>query len=161
MSSIVKRTFDDIVIGDSVGLMRTIGDLDIELFAIASGDGNPSHMDAAALCKMADRSQIAGVILDCPLRFDNAAAPAAAAKGIVSPVACRTDILVVPHVEAGNTPTKQLEYLADARIGAVVHGARVPIILASRTHQTLATLASCAIALLLARHECIAAKWTP
>lgn len=156
MSSNVKRTF-----GDMARLTRTLGDLDIESFAIASGDGNPSHMDAAALCKMADRRQTAGVILDCPLRLDNAAPPAAAAKGMVSPVACRKDILVVSDVEAGNTPTKQLEYLADARVGAVLHGARVPIILANRTHQTLATLASCAIALLLARHECIAAKWTP
>ncbi len=113
-----------------------------------------STLDAAALCKMADRRQITGGILDGPLAFDNAvSAEAAATKGIVSPVAGRADIFVVPDLEAGNMLAKQLEYLADAQIAGIVLGARVPIILTSRADKTLARLGSCAIALLLARHR--------
>lgn len=113
----------------------------------------PSTIDAAALCKMADRQQITGGILDGPLAFDNAVSPEAArTKGIVSPVAGRADILVVPDLEAGNMLAKQLEYLGGAQIAGIVLGARVPIILTSRADKTLARLGSCAIALLLARH---------
>jgi phosphate acetyltransferase len=113
-----------------------------------------STLDAAALCKMADRRQITGGILDGPLAFDNAvSAEAAETKGIVSPVAGRADIFVVPDLEAGNMLAKQLEYLADAQIAGIVLGARVPIILTSRADKTLARLGSCAIALLLARHR--------
>jgi len=112
-----------------------------------------STIDAAALCKMADRGQITGGILDGPLAFDNAVSPEAArTKGIVSPVAGRADILVVPDLEAGNMLAKQLEYLGGAQIAGVVVGARVPIILTSRADKTPARLGSCAIALLLARH---------
>jgi phosphate acetyltransferase len=112
-----------------------------------------STIDAAALCKMADRGQITGGILDGPLAFDNAvSAEAAKTKGIVSKVAGYADILVVPDVEAGNMLAKQLEYLAKAEVAGIVLGARVPIILTSRADQTLARLSSCAIALLLARH---------
>jgi len=117
-------------------------------------EGIRSTLDAAALCKMADRGQIAGGILDGPLAFDNAvSAEAARTKGIVSPVAGRADILVVPDLEAGNMLAKQLEYLAEAQIAGIVLGARVPIILTSRADKTLARLGSCAIALLLARHK--------
>jgi phosphate acetyltransferase len=113
-----------------------------------------STIDAAALCKMADRRQITGGILDGPLAFDNAvSAEAAKTKGIVSPVAGQADIFVVPDLEAGNMLAKQLEYLAEADIAGIVLGARVPIILTSRADKTLARLGSCAIALLLARHK--------
>ncbi|MGC2210108.1 MAG: bifunctional enoyl-CoA hydratase/phosphate acetyltransferase [Candidatus Korobacteraceae bacterium] len=112
-----------------------------------------STLDAAALCKMADRGQITGGILDGPLAFDNAvSAEAAKSKGLVSPVAGRADIFVVPDLEAGNMLAKQLEYLAEAQVAGIVLGARVPIILTSRADKTLSRLASCAIALLLARH---------
>lgn len=112
-----------------------------------------STIDAAALCKMADRGQITGGILDGPLAYDNAvSAEAAKAKGIVSKVAGDADILVVPDLEAGNMLAKQLEYLARAEVAGIVLGARVPIILTSRADKTLARLSSCAIALLLARH---------
>ncbi len=113
-----------------------------------------STLDAAALCKMADRRQITGGILDGPLAFDNAVSlEAAKTKGIVSPVAGRADIFVVPDLEAGNMLAKQLEYLAGAQMAGIVLGARVPIILTSRADKTLARLGSCAIALLLARHK--------
>ncbi len=114
----------------------------------------PSTLHAAALCKMADRGQITGAILDGPLAFDNAVSPEAAAlKGLVSPVAGVADILVVPDLVAGNMLAKQLEYLAGAEMAGIVLGARVPIILTSRADKTLSRLASCAIALLLARHK--------
>ena len=113
-----------------------------------------STLDAAALCKMADRRQITGGILDGPLAFDNAVSEEAAkTKGIISPVAGRANILVVPDLEAGNMLAKQLEYLAEAQVAGIVLGARVPIILTSRADKTLARLGSCAIALLLARHR--------
>jgi phosphotransacetylase/acyl dehydratase len=113
-----------------------------------------STLDAAALCKMADRGQITGGILDGPLAFDNAvSAESAKTKGITSLVAGRADIFVVPDVEAGNMLAKQLEYLAEAQMAGIVLGARVPIILTSRSDGTLARLGSCAIALLLARHK--------
>jgi phosphate acetyltransferase/phosphate butyryltransferase len=113
-----------------------------------------STLDAAALCKMADRGQITGGIIDGPLAFDNAVSvEAAKTKGIVSPVAGQADIFVVPDVEAGNMLAKQLEYLADAEIAGIVLGARVPIILTSRADEALARQCSCAIALLLARRK--------
>ncbi len=113
-----------------------------------------STLDAAALCKMAERGQITGAILDGPLAFDNAVSvEAAATKGIVSPVAGAANIFVVPDIEAGNMLAKQLEYLADAEMAGIVLGARVPIILTSRADKTLARLGSCAIGLLLARHR--------
>ena len=111
-----------------------------------------STLDAAALCKMADRGQITGGILDGPLGFDNAVSlEAARKKGIVSPVAGQADILVVPDLEAGNMLAKQLVYLADAEMAGIVLGARVPIILTSRADNTIARLGSAAIALILAR----------
>jgi len=111
-----------------------------------------STLDAAALCKMADRGQITGGVLDGPLAFDNAVSiEAARTKGITSPVAGRPDILVCPDLEAGNMLAKQLVYLADADMAGIVLGARVPIILTSRADGTLARLGSCAIALLWAR----------
>jgi phosphotransacetylase/acyl dehydratase len=112
-----------------------------------------STIDAAALCKMADRGQITGGLLDGPLAFDNAVNEAAAAeKGINSPVAGRADILVVPDLEAGNMLAKQLSFLAGAEAAGVVLGARVPIILTSRADSASARRASCALAVLMARN---------
>ncbi|MCB1714842.1 MAG: bifunctional enoyl-CoA hydratase/phosphate acetyltransferase [Candidatus Competibacteraceae bacterium] len=113
-----------------------------------------STLDAAALCKMAQRGQISGGIIDGPLAFDNAvSAEAAAIKGIVSPVAGQADILVVPDLEAGNMLAKQLEYLGGAEGAGIVLGARVPIILTSRADDTITRLASCALAVMLLRHQ--------
>jgi phosphotransacetylase/acyl dehydratase len=113
-----------------------------------------STVDAAALCKMADRGQILGGILDGPLAFDNAVSlQAAQTKGIVSPVAGQADILLVPDLEAGNMLAKQLVYLAEAEMAGIVLGARVPIMLTSRADNTIARLGSCAIALILARRR--------
>jgi phosphate acetyltransferase len=111
-----------------------------------------STLDAAALCKMADRGQIKGGVLDGPLAFDNAVSEAAAkAKGIESLVAGRADVLLVPDIEAGNMLAKQLTYLANAQSAGVLLGARVPVVLTSRADGTLTRLASCAAALLIAR----------
>lgn len=112
----------------------------------------PSTLEAAALCKMADRGQITGGLLDGPLAFDNAISEAAAAeKGIVSPVAGKADILVAPNLEAGNMLAKQLTFLGGADAAGVVLGARVPIILTSRADSLRTRLASCAVAVLMAR----------
>ena len=111
----------------------------------------PSTLDAAALCKMADRGQITGAVLDGPLAFDNAiSAEAARIKGITSPVAGEADILLVPDLEAGNMLAKQLEYLAGAASCGVVLGARIPIALTSRSDGEEARLASVALAVRLA-----------
>ncbi len=114
----------------------------------------PSTLEAAALCKMAERGQITGGLVDGPLAFDNAVSQEAArAKGIVSPVAGLTDILVVPDLEAGNMLYKQLEYLAGTQGAGIVLGARVPIILTSRADNPMAHKASCVLALLLAHSK--------
>ncbi|ELX08998.1 phosphate acetyltransferase Pta [Janthinobacterium sp. HH01] len=111
----------------------------------------PSTLDAAALCKMAERGQISGALLDGPLGFDNAISPVAArAKGITSAVAGHADILIAPDLEAGNLLAKQLEYLAGAAVCGVVLGAAVPIALTSRAGNAAARTASAALALLLA-----------
>ena len=108
-------------------------------------------LDAAALCKMADRGQITGCLMDGPLAFDNAiSVEAARTKGIVSEVAGNADILVVPDIEAGNMLAKQLVFLSGAEAAGIVLGARVPIILTSRADSQRARLLSCAVALLLA-----------
>ena len=107
----------------------------------------PSTIEAAALCKMADRGQITGGILDGPLALDNAINLAAAEiKHIVSPVAGRADILIVPDLEAGNMLAKSLSFLAGADAAGIVLGARVPVILTSRADSLLTRLASCAVA---------------
>ncbi|AVG14441.1 MULTISPECIES: phosphate acetyltransferase [Chromobacteriaceae] len=113
-----------------------------------------STLDAAALCKMADRGQITGAILDGPLAFDNAISKEAAeSKGIVSPVAGDPDILLVPDLEAGNMLGKQLTYLAQAASAGIVMGARVPMVLTSRADDASGRLASSAIASLLAHQK--------
>ena len=112
----------------------------------------PATLDAAILCKMADRGQIAGAILDGPLTFDNAVSAAAArTQGIVSEVAGSADILVVPDLESGNMLARQLEYLGGAASAGIVLGARVPIVLTSRADSRESRIASCAVALVAAR----------
>ncbi|MBF9232440.1 phosphate acetyltransferase [Microvirga alba] len=111
----------------------------------------PSTVEAAALCKMADRGQITGGILDGPLALDNAIdLGAARIKNINSPVAGQANVLVVPDLEAGNMLAKSLTFLADADAAGIVLGARVPIILTSRADSKITRLASCAVASLIA-----------
>jgi phosphate acetyltransferase len=110
-----------------------------------------STIEAAALCKMADRGQIVGALIDGPLALDNAISPEAATlKHIVSPVAGRANVLIVPDLEAGNMLAKSLSFLAGADAAGIVLGARVPIILTSRADSLLTRLASCAVASLVA-----------
>jgi phosphate acetyltransferase len=112
----------------------------------------PSTIEAAALCKMADRGQITGAILDGPLALDNAInLRAAEIKHIKSPVAGRANVLIVPNLEAGNLLAKSLSFLADADAAGIVLGARVPIILTSRADSVTTRLASCAVASLVAQ----------
>jgi phosphate acetyltransferase len=111
----------------------------------------PSTIDAAALCKMADRGQITDAILDGPLAFDNAISPEAAKiKGIQSPVAGKAQILVVPDLEAGNMLAKNLIFLSKADSAGLVLGARVPVVLTSRADSVRSRMASCAAAVLYA-----------
>lgn len=111
----------------------------------------PSTVEAAALCKMAERGQITGGLLDGPLAFDNAISlEAARIKGINSEVAGQVDIMVAPDLEAGNMIAKQFTFLANAKAAGVVLGARVPIILTSRADSVKARLASCAVAAIFA-----------
>jgi phosphate acetyltransferase len=112
----------------------------------------PSTLEAAALCKMAERGQITGGILDGPLALDNAISPAAAQiKSINSAVAGRADILVAPDLEAGNMLAKSLTFMAEADAAGIVLGARVPVILTSRADSVITRLASCAVASLVAQ----------
>jgi phosphotransacetylase len=111
----------------------------------------PATLDAAALCKMADRGQITGGLVDGPLAFDNAISKEAArVKGITSKVAGDPDILLVPDLEAGNMLAKQLTFLANADAAGLVLGARIPIILTSRADSVRSRIASCAVAMLTA-----------
>jgi phosphotransacetylase len=111
----------------------------------------PATIDAAALCKMAERGQITSGVLDGPLAFDNAiSADAAAIKGITSEVAGDPDVLLVPDLESGNILAKQLTFLANADSAGLVLGARVPIVLTSRSDSVRARIASCAVAALVA-----------
>jgi phosphotransacetylase len=121
-----------------------------------------STLDAAALCKMADRGQITGALVDGPLAFDNAVSPQAAQqKGIVSDVAGQADILVVPDLEAGNMLAKELSFLAGADAAGVVLGARVPIVLTSRADSARTHVASCALAVLIVRAKTTASAAEP
>nr|WP_145545517.1 phosphate acetyltransferase [Variovorax boronicumulans] len=112
----------------------------------------PSTLDAAALCKMADRDQITGAVLDGPLAMDNAIDPEAARiKGIVSPVAGVANVLIVPDLDAGNMLAKSLSFLAGAYAAGIVLGAKVPIVLTSRADGETGRLASCALAAMVAQ----------
>ena len=112
-----------------------------------------STLHAAALCKMADRGQIKGALLDGPLAFDNAISEESVKiKGIKSDVAGKAEVLVVPDVEAGNMLAKQLEYLAEAEGAGIVLGAKVPVVLPSRADDSISRLAACALAVMIANH---------
>ncbi|HEY0835320.1 MAG TPA: bifunctional enoyl-CoA hydratase/phosphate acetyltransferase [Azospirillum sp.] len=143
------------IVQNAIDLAKVLG-VDKPRVAILSAveTVNPkiaSTLEAAALCKMADRGQIKGGILDGPLAFDNAISEEAArTKGIVSDVAGRADILLVPDLEAGNMLAKQLSFMANADAAGIVLGARVPIILTSRADNIRTRLASCAVAVLMA-----------
>ena len=148
---------------NAIGLAQVLG-IDQPKVAILSAVETvnpriPSTVDAAALCKMADRGQITGGILDGPLAFDNAiSARAAAAKKIVSPVAGVADILLVPDLESGNILAKQLQYLAGADTAGIVLGTRVPIVLTSRADPVRERLASTAVMMLVAHSRRFAAQ---
>jgi phosphate acetyltransferase len=153
----IAPTLDDKVdiVQNAIDLAHAMG-VDPVLVAILSAMETvnakvPSTIEAAALCKMADRGQITGALLDGPLALDNAISPEAAAiKQIASPVAGRANILVVPDLEAGNMLAKSLSFLAGADAAGIVLGARVPIILTSRADSLLTRLASCAVAVMVA-----------
>ncbi|MDB5683633.1 MAG: phosphate acetyltransferase [Sphingomonas bacterium] len=146
------------IIRNAIDLAHAIGIATPRVAILAAVETvNPkmrSTLDAAALCKMADRGQIVGGLLDGPLAFDNAISPEAAReKGIVSPVAGIADILVAPELEAGNMIAKQLSFLAGADGAGIVLGARVPIILTSRADSQRTRIASCALAVVVARRR--------
>ena len=153
----IAPTLDDKVdiVQNAIDLAHAMG-VDPVLVAILSAMETvnakvPSTIEAAALCKMAERGQITGALLDGPLALDNAISPEAAAiKQIASPVAGRANILVVPDLEAGNMLAKSLSFLAGADAAGIVLGARVPIILTSRANSLLTRLASCAVAVMVA-----------
>jgi phosphate acetyltransferase len=146
------------IVRNAIDLAHALG-IDVPNVAILSAveTVNPkitSTIDAAALCKMADRKQIAGAVLDGPLAFDTAvSADAAAIKNLTSRVAGVADVLVVPDIESGNMLAKQLEYLGAAELAGVVLGGRVPIVLTSRADPVRARLASCAVAATYARAQ--------
>jgi phosphate acetyltransferase len=146
------------IIQNAIDLYHALG-LGTPKVAILSAVENvtlsiPSTIDAAALCKMADRGQIVGGEIDGPLAFDNAISPnAARVKGIKSPVAGRAQILVVPDLEAGNMLAKNLTFLSQADAAGIVLGARVPIILTSRADNLRTRMASCAMAGILRHHQ--------
>lgn len=146
------------IVQNAIDLARVLGFESVRVAILAAvetvSDKMPSTIDAAALCKMADRGQITGGILDGPLAMDNAIdMQAAAVKGLASPVAGRANVLVAPDLEAGNMLAKSLSFMAGAAAAGIVLGARVPLILTSRADTVAARLASCAVAVLLARHQ--------
>ncbi|WP_075881217.1 bifunctional enoyl-CoA hydratase/phosphate acetyltransferase [Vreelandella massiliensis] len=146
------------IVQNAINLAHALGNMDPKVAILSAVETiNPkisSTLDAAALCKMADRGQITGGTLDGPLAFDNAVSESAAkTKGIVSDVAGCADILLAPDLEAANMLMKQLSHLADATGAGLVVGARVPIILTSRADDALTRMASSALALLLADYQ--------
>jgi len=143
------------IVQNAIDLARALGSDEVRVAILSAMETVnpkvPSTIEAAALCKMADRGQITGAVLDGPLALDNAiSADAAAIKHIVSPVAGRANVLIVPDLEAGNMLAKSLSFLAGADAAGIVLGARVPIILTSRADSELTRLASCAVAVLVA-----------
>jgi phosphate acetyltransferase len=154
------------IVQNAIDLARALGIEEPRVAILSAAETvNPkiqSTIDAAALCKMADRGQITGGVLDGPLALDNAISKAAATiKGIVSPVAGAADILLVPDLEAGNMLAKNLTFLGDADAAGLVLGARVPIILTSRADTVRARMASCAVAALFAHAQRSSAPLAP
>jgi phosphate acetyltransferase len=153
----IAPTLDDKVdiVQNAIDLAHAMGVTEVRVAILSAMETVnakvPSTIEAAALCKMADRGQITGAVLDGPLALDNAiSVEAAAIKQIASPVAGRANILVVPDLEAGNMLAKSLSFLAHADAAGIVLGARVPIILTSRADSLLTRLASCAVAVMVA-----------
>jgi phosphate acetyltransferase len=153
----IAPTLDDKVdiVQNAIDLAHALGVTEVRVAVLSAMETVtakvPSTIEAAALCKMADRGQITGALVDGPLALDNAISPQAAAiKRIASPVAGRANVLVVPDLEAGNMLAKSLSFLAHADAAGLVLGARVPIILTSRADTLLTRLASCAVAVLVA-----------
>ncbi len=143
------------IIRNAIDLARAIGAPEVRVAILSAVETVtpkvPSTIEAGALCKMVDRGQITGALVDGPLALDNAISPEAAAiKKIVSPVAGRANVLVVPDLEAGNMLAKSLSFLANADAAGIVLGARVPVILTSRADSVLTRLASCAVAVMVA-----------
>jgi len=144
------------IVQNAVDLAHAMGNDDVRVAILSAMETvNPkvlSTVEAAALCKMADRGQITGATLDGPLALDNAISLSAAQiKKIDSPVAGRANVLIVPDLEAGNMLAKSLSFLAGADAAGIVLGAKVPIILTSRADSEITRLASCAVAALVAR----------
>ena len=153
----IAPTLDDKVdiIQNAIDLAKALGVSEVRVAILSAletvSSKVPSTIEAAALCKMADRGQIKGGLLDGPLAFDNAISPEAAKiKGITSPVAGRANVLVAPDLEAGNMLAKSLTFLAQADAAGIVLGAKVPVILTSRADSVSSRLASCAVAALVA-----------
>jgi phosphate acetyltransferase len=143
------------IVQNAIDLAHDLGAGDVRVAILSAMEtvnpDVPSTLEAAALCKMADRGQITGAVLDGPLALDNAISPEAAKiKKIASPVAGRANVLVVPDLEAGNMLAKSLTFLAGADAAGIVLGAKVPIILTSRADSLIARMASCAVASLVA-----------
>lgn len=146
------------IVQNAIDLARVLGIAAPKVAILAAVEtvnpAMPATLDAAALCKMADRGQITGGVLDGPLAFDNAVSmEAAKTKGIASPVAGQADILVVPDLESGNMLAKQLIFMGQAASAGIVLGAKVPVVLTSRADPRESRMASCAIALMLAHHN--------
>jgi len=144
------------IVQNAIDLARDLGAPEVRVAILSAMEtvnpDVPSTLEAAALCKMADRRQITGALLDGPLALDNAISlEAAQIKKIDSPVAGRANVLVAPDLEAGNMLAKSLTFLAGADAAGIVLGARVPIILTSRADSVLTRLASCGVAVLLAK----------
>jgi phosphate acetyltransferase len=142
------------IVQNAIDLCRDLGATEVRVAILSAMEtvnpDVPSTLEAAALCKMADRGQITGALVDGPLALDNAISPEAAKiKNIDSPVAGRANVLVVPDLEAGNMLAKSLTFLAEADAAGIVLGARVPVILTSRADSTITRLASCAVASLI------------
>lgn len=143
------------IVQNAIDLAQALGQSEVRVAILSAMETvNPkvqSTIEAAALCKMADRGQITGGILDGPLALDNAInLQAAEIKKIASPVAGRANVLIVPDLEAGNMLAKSLTFLAGADAAGIVLGAKVPIILTSRADSVMTRLASCAVASLVA-----------
>ena len=143
------------IVQNAIDLLRALGATEIRVAILSAMEtvnpDVPSTLEAAALCKMADRGQITGALVDGPLALDNAISPEAAKiKKIDSPVAGRANVLVVPDLEAGNMLAKSLTFLGGADAAGIVLGAKVPIILTSRADSLISRLASCAVATLVA-----------
>jgi len=146
------------IVQNAIDLAHAVGLLEPKVAILSAQEAVtprlPSSFDAAVLCKMADRGQITGGILDGPLGYDVAVSEIAARnKKVVSPVAGAADILVMPDLEAGTMLVKQLEYMADAQSAGILVGARAPVIMSVRTEHKMARLGSCALALLSVRTQ--------